>query len=69
MLTSEVVSVHVPVHVPVGGAQVNTRRQVIRSIIQAVNVAIVSGVNPHSGAGQSLVKSEKTSANIKTSNI
>ena len=58
LLTSEVVSVHVPVHVPVGGAQVDPRRQVVGAVVKAVDVAIVSGVDPHGGAGQSIVKSE-----------
>ena len=58
LLTSEVVSVHVSVHVPVGGAQVDPRCQVVGAVVEAVDVSIVSGVDPHGGAGQSVVKSE-----------
>ena len=60
LLTCEVVPVDVPVHVPVGGAQVDARRQVVGAVVQAVDVSVVGGVDPHSGACQSIVKSKKS---------
>ena len=59
ILTCEVVPVHVPVHVPVGGAEVDTSSQVVGAVIQAVDVAVLGGVHPHSGPSQGIVKPVK----------